>query len=155
MNNIKLIVGSCEKIKIEDFNSAIKLSGKYLIDNNCIDERYVESCLTREKKYPTGLLLQSGLGVAIPHGNPEFIKADSICILKLQKPIIFNRMDDPEEKVEVSIIFHLAVNGNTHLALLKSLVKAIQDEEFINKITNGDNGSIQKIMSSYLSKEDI
>ena len=64
-------------------------------------------------------------------------------------------MDDPEEKVEVSIIFHLAVNGNTHLEVLRSLVKAIQDEGFINKIISGDNESIQKNVSSYLSKEDI
>ena len=155
MNNIKLIVGSCEKVKIEDFKEAIKLSGKYLIDNNCVNEQYVDTCLTREKNYPTGLLLKSGLGVAIPHGNPEFIKEDSICILKLQKPILFYRMDDPDEKVEVSIIFHLAVNGNTHLEVLRSLVKAIQDEEFINKITSGDNESIQKNVSTYLSEEDI
>ncbi|WP_311480750.1 PTS sugar transporter subunit IIA [uncultured Anaerococcus sp.] len=155
MNNIKLIVESSENLIVEDFNEAIKLSGKYLSDNNCVSAQYIDTCLSREKNYPTGLLLKSGLGVAIPHGKPEFIKEDSICILKLQKPVIFNRMDDPEEKVEVSIIFHLAVNGNTHLEVLRSLVKAIQDEGFINKIISGDNESIQKNVSSYLSKEDI
>lgn len=155
MNNIKLIAGSSENVKIKNFNEAIKLSGKYLINNNCVSDRYIDACLEREKSYPTGLLLKSGLGVAIPHGNPDFIKENSICVLKLHEPVIFNRMDDPEEKVEVSIIFHLAVNGNTHLEVLRCLVKAIHDEEFINKVNSGDNESIQKIVSSYLSKEDI
>lgn len=88
----------------------------------------------REDHYPTGLALD-GYAVAIPHGNPDQVKASFVSVITLEQPIDMYKMDNPEEKVPVSLLFVLGLNdGNKHLTLLKEVIQLIQNKDFVEQL---------------------
>ena len=60
--------------------------------------------------YPTGLPTE--IPTAIPHAKVSGIKENAICLLKLESPVIFRRLDDDTEQVETDLIFNLAIKGS-------------------------------------------
>jgi len=112
----------------KNWEEAIRLCGKALIENGCVDQGFVEGCINREKEYPTGL--PSGIPVAIPHFQSPGIKENSICVLRLNEPTVFYRMDSSDEYIETKLIFNLAIKGSdNHLEYLQKLMTFLMDED--------------------------
>lgn len=108
-----------------------------LVSENYVEKEFQQALLDREKEFPTGLQLD-GYAVAIPHGGSQFVKQDFVSLVTLKTPIKMNRMDDPEELLEVDVLFVIGFSkSETHLKSLKELMVLIQDPKVIDDLKKG------------------
>lgn len=112
------------------WEEAIRLCGHALMEQQYVDERFIEGCIEREKEFPTGL--PCDIPVAIPHSQSAGIRETAVCVLRLQEPVRFYRMDDQEQAIETSIIFNMAIKGaDNHLVFLQKLMEFVTDQEMV------------------------
>ena len=105
---------------------------KTLIDNLQVNGRLVNSYAAevaiwkREEISPTML----GFGIAIPHCKSDAIAANTISIMKLKKPVLWNEGDE----MLTDTVFMLTVResdaGNTHMRIFAQLARRIMRDEF-------------------------
>ncbi|WP_298594589.1 PTS sugar transporter subunit IIA [uncultured Mitsuokella sp.] len=57
----------------------------YLVTEGCVSEAYAESLLERERTSATDLE-----NIAVPHGNPDYVKQTRLVIVRLEKPILWH-----------------------------------------------------------------
>lgn len=101
---------------------------------NYVNEGFYDFILERERNYPTGIDLGTHT-VAIPHGNPEYIKRSFISVVSLRQPIKMKKMEDADEEIDVDLFFILGLNdGTQHLQILKQVISMIQQETFVKSI---------------------
>jgi len=130
---IMLNVGATEKEEV------ITLMAKKLISEGYVKDSYLNAILKREKEYPTGLPTNE-VGVAIPHTDIEHVIKHGIAVATLKNPVKFNAMGNPDEEVNVKLIFMLAITDpNTQINLLKKLVDIFQKKEFLKKLVSIEN----------------
>ncbi len=111
---------------------AIRLCGEALYKAGIVGEDFAQLCVEREKEYPTGLPTE--IPTAIPHAKAGGIKENAICLLKLQSPVVFRRLDDDEEQVETDLIFNLAIKDpEEHLVVLQRMMEFLNDKEVLLK----------------------
>lgn len=121
--------------KAENNEEAIRLCGKTLYEAGIVTKEFGESCVEREKNFPTGLPTE--IPTAIPHAKVEGIKQNAICLLKLDHPVTFRRLDDDMEEVETDMIFNLAIKDpNEHLSVLQRMMEFLNDSEVLLKCKN-------------------
>ncbi|KFN93077.1 PTS sugar transporter subunit IIA [Tetragenococcus muriaticus] len=90
--------------------------------------------LEREEIYPTGID-QGTFGIAIPHTDPEWVKEEFITLLVPERPVLFQRMDDKEQEVQVDFIFILGLNQpHEQLAMLQNLMQLIQNTALLENL---------------------
>lgn len=88
----------------------------------------------REDNFPTGLEMEHH-NVAIPHGDPEFIKESFIAVVTLQEPIKMAKMEDPDEFIDVDTFFILGLgDGGQHLDILRAVIGVLQEDDFVNNV---------------------
>ncbi|WP_196591310.1 PTS sugar transporter subunit IIA [Pectinatus frisingensis] len=120
------------KAEAGNWEEALRICGSALIEGKCVGKGFVEACVNREKAFPTGL--PTIIPVAIPHAASDEVYKTSVCVLKLVKPIKFNRMDDNTKTIQAQLIFNLAVKEHTeHVDFLKKLIAFVMDEQQIKK----------------------
>lgn len=108
-----------------------------LISKNYVEPGFQQALVDREKEFPTGLQLD-GYAVAIPHGGSQFVKKDFISLVTLKNPLKMNRMDDPEEFLEVDVLFIIGFGkSETHLQGLRELMDLIQNPQVIEDLKKG------------------
>ena len=88
-----------------------------------VTEEFESSVYEREALTPTLF----GGGIAVPHGDPQFVKKSIIGILTLEKPVLWN------EKDQVDCIFFMAIN-EYYKAEFKKLYKLTTDPYLLKKI---------------------
>lgn len=104
---------------------------KHLVRNNYVKSGYFESLITRETNYPTGLATGE-INVAIPHTDYQFSNTTQLVITTLKKPIIFNRMDDPDETVSVQLIILILFDKpEKQLELLGKIMAIVQNQALL------------------------
>lgn len=120
------------KANAKDWEEAITICGNALIENECIGKGFITACIEREKNFPTGL--PTLIPVAIPHAASDEVKVTSVCVLKLENPVTFNRMDDSTQEINARLIFNLAIKGSSeHIEFLQKLIAFVMDEEKVKK----------------------
>ncbi len=111
---------------------AIRLCGEALYKAGIVGEDFGQLCVEREKEYPTGLPTE--IPTAIPHAKAGGIRENAICLLKLQSPVVFRRLDDDEEQVETDLIFNLAIKDpEEHLVVLQRMMEFLNNKEVLLK----------------------
>lgn len=129
--DINVVVKDAPK-SVRTYMDAIELAGQALLDIKSIDSNYIKACIEREEDFPTGLLLRSGQGVAMPHGNSDLVNYNSISVVRTEENIEFGRMEDKNQKVSCKLVFNLVLaSGEQHIIVLRKLVNLFQDELFI------------------------
>lgn len=109
-----------------------------LLEHGYVKPSYVSAVLERERDYPTALEL-GGYCVAIPHTESEHTRNGGIALGVLKKPVMWRRMDDPDELCPVSLVIMLAVNDpHDHLELLQRVIGLVQDQGLIRAILAAD-----------------
>lgn len=90
-------------IKIKNFSDSkeklIKSMCKDLLNSNYIEKEFMDSVLKREEIYSTEI----GWGIALPHGDPEFVKKSCLAV-----NILENQLDWGRENVDT--IFLLCIS---------------------------------------------
>lgn len=111
---------------------AISMCGEALHKAGVVGEDFAKLCVEREENYPTGLPTE--IPTAIPHAKAGGIKENAICLLKLESPVVFRRLDDDTQQVETDMIFNLAIKDpNEHLQVLQRMMEFLNDKEILTK----------------------
>ncbi len=119
--------------------SAIRLAGKLLVDEGCVEPEYVEAMLDREKVFTTYM----GMGIAIPHGTSEAkskVKKTGITLVQFPEGVDFG-----DEKA--NLVFGIAGIGDEHLDMIQKIVQALEDPDELEKMksTNDVNWILEKL----------
>lgn len=69
------------------WEEAISLTSTMLLENRCVKETFLKSCIKREIAFPTGLPTQ--VPVAIPHTDPAHVNQNAVCVLRLKNSVMF------------------------------------------------------------------
>jgi PTS system galactitol-specific IIA component len=121
-------------IDVEDAAAVISLLGGKLAELGLVKASYVDSVLAREAEMPTGLPLGE-INVAVPHTDPEHVEAPAVAVAILVRPVDFGNMEDPDEKLLVSVVFLLAVKEKgQQIDMLKAIAGLIQNGNLLQEI---------------------
>lgn len=116
--------------KADDWEDAIRISAKPLLDEDYITKNYIQAMIDSVKKF--GPYIVIGPAIALAHARPEDgTKKLGVTITTLAKPINFGNPDnDP-----VKIIFCLAAIDNySHLNVMKAIVQLINDQQKVDQL---------------------
>ncbi len=120
--------------EFESREQALESIADLLVEKQLVGTCFKKNILEREVTFPTGLPTVP-YGVAIPHTDADYVTTQQIGFASLKKPIEFQMMGNSNEKVEVSLIFMLAIkNADEHLGMLQKLIEIIQSEESVKDL---------------------
>lgn len=105
-----------------------------LRENGCVNDQYATNVINREKNYPTGLFV-SDTGFAIPHSDSVDVYESQICFASLKKPVTFSSMINVDDKIEVSMVFMLAMKEpHEQVKNLSNLMALFQDKQMVEEL---------------------
>lgn len=108
---------------------AIKYTSDALRKKGYVKDSFYQSCVDREKKFPTGL--PTKIPVAIPHTDAGHVNTPSVCLLHLVKPVQFVSMEDGDVSVDVEFVFNMALaKCEDQLPMIKAIINTAQDVDF-------------------------
>ncbi|VBB05077.1 phosphoenolpyruvate-dependent sugar phosphotransferase system eiia 2 [Lucifera butyrica] len=127
----------------------IKTLGELMAAKQYVKDSYVAAVLEREKNLPTGLLI-GDQGVAIPHTDSAHVNQSKIAVASLRSPAVFHLMVSPGEKIDVSLVFLLAVKEPaSQVQLLKNLMAVFQNRELLIKLKRaGTSEEVARLLGS-------
>lgn len=134
-SNIFLNKFCLNKDDLFDFLS--KISENLGISNNAEDVK--KGLFDREKEGNTII----GDMIAMPHARSESIKELKVILVKLEKPIEYNKNENID--LVYSILAPLKSN-NEFIDILSSVASIVQDDELQTFIRNSKNGDESKIL---------
>ena len=122
-------------VKAENAEEAIRAVGANLIKGGYVKDSYLPAVIEREAEYPTGLQLRT-IGVAMPHTAGVHVNMPAICVAKLEKPVEFGHMGDPDTKVQAELLFMMAIkNPDEQLDMLKKVMSVFTNDEAVEKLS--------------------
>lgn len=119
--------------KISSKVDAITFLCSELIKRDIVEELYLSSVLEREKIAST----EVGSGVAIPHGEPKFVRNSRLALLTLVEPIIWG-----EEKVNIiSMVCISSKDLPKSRHIFTCFSKLLESDKLLAEILNCNNSS--------------
>lgn len=141
MQQLTLINADIIMLEMEcvENNEILTAMANRLISKGYAKQGYLQAVLNREKEYPTGLPT-NGVGVAIPHADTKYVLKPGIAVATLKNPVKFNVMGNPEQQVDVKLLFMLAIKEpKFQVNILKKLVSIFQVKQLLVKLINIKN----------------
>ena len=124
---------------------ALRISGATLQEAGIVREGFAQACIEREDVYPTGLPV--GEPVAIPHTTCEYVLDTGLCVLRLDHPVEFGRMDDPVSTIPVRMVVNLALAEDEQKAdMLQALITALADDGFVRSVLSGSSAEAKGLL---------
>ena len=131
----------------------IKYMSDQMMDAGKVKETYCNAVLERELIYPTGLNT-GDIKVAIPHTDPVHVNSAGISVATLKNRVEFKNMEDPNQNIDVDLVFMLAVaNPEAQVPLLVKLMGVFSDKELLKKIKDSKTKHEIKQILEKLIKE--
>lgn len=122
-------------VTAENQKEALNILANEFYRNDVVNDNFLEGILQREVVFPTGLLLEDGTGVAIPHTDGDKVKRSQIGYMSLEKPVIFKEMGQDDHEIEVRQIFMLALKeAHEQLTTLQNLMTIFCDTKLMNDL---------------------
>lgn len=124
-----------------DFVDLIYHYGKIMEDKKYVKSGFCEDVLEREKKGSTFI----GNGIAIPHASQDNVIKSKICIVKLEKPIVWKG-----NSINMLLILALKLADITETKrFFKQFYSILDDKELIKKIQlSNDKNEIVNIFNT-------
>lgn len=112
-----------------DWQAAIRLAAKPLLDNGTIEKEYVQDVIKVVEQ--EGPYINIGPDIALAHSRPsKSVKKVGLSLLKTNREIALVNKDHP-----IKLWFVLAATDNTsHLEVIKQLLKVLMNRETVKKI---------------------
>ncbi|MEO2076766.1 MAG: BglG family transcription antiterminator [Bacillus sp. (in: firmicutes)] len=110
-----------------------------LAEHGYVSKEYIESSIIREQHSSTNI----GGGIAIPHGNPSYIKKSAIAVGVLKKPLLWGKeyvslvltlATKPEEYTTTRELFTEIGQLSEHPLQLTNLIKPKTPEDLIKNL---------------------
>ncbi len=112
------------------YEEALALTFTALHDAGYVEKTFLRGCIDREKTFPSGL--ETEIHVAIPHTTPDHVKEPALCVLRLENPVPFGNMGDPEQTVQAEFVFNMALKDTDgQLDMLREVMAVAQDAAFL------------------------
>jgi PTS system galactitol-specific IIA component len=125
------------KYPAENAEDIVNVLGRRLFEDGYTKESFVQAALEREKEMPTGLPLNGSYNAAIPHTDIEHVIKPGVAFGTLKSPVIFQNMAVPDESVDVSLVFLLALDQpKAQIGMLQQIAGILQDAQIINDLMN-------------------
>ena len=123
--------------KVETWQEMVRLASQPLIDNHCIQTRYVDAMIELMDQH--GFYMYIGPGVLLLHAKPtDGVNELCMSMMKLDKPYQFDKADVPS----VDLVFVLgATNDNSHLTALFQLNDLVQSPGFLDALRKTETQS--------------
>jgi len=139
----------------KDAYDAIRQLATQLYSLSLVTESFIEAVCQREKIYPTGLPFE-GMGIAIPHTDPEHVIKNCFAIGKLSKPTNFHEMGNPENKIPVELIILMGINNKEeHLPYMKCILENMSSKSFIYAVRAcEDSTGLKTLFGKCLSEDE-
>lgn len=116
---------------------AIRASGQLLVDNDCVDEDYIDAMIDRDEM----VSVYMGNFIAIPHGTDEakpLVHKSGLSIIQVPDGVNFGTDDD---KKIVTVVFGIAGKGDEHLELLQKVATFCSYIENVAKLSDATTKS--------------
>jgi fructose-specific phosphotransferase system IIA component len=91
---------------------------------------YYEGLIERENQFSTGI----GFGVAIPHAKSSAVKKASITVIRLNKSLDWESIDDQPVDVIIGLAVPELNGGNTHLQIISKISMQIMEKNFVENM---------------------
>jgi len=125
------------KYPAENAEDIVNVLGRRLFEDGYTRESFVQAALDREEEMPTGLPLNGSYNAAIPHTDVEHVIKPGVAFGTLKSPVIFQNMAVPEESVDVSLVFLLALDQpKAQIGMLQQIAGILQDPQIIKDLMN-------------------
>lgn len=135
-----------------DREELLTIMATRLEDLGYVHSTFLQGLLTREDRFPTGLPISGG--VAIPHTDPEHVRANAISIATLTTPVMFGAMAGDNDEVPVRLVVMLALQGSgDHMGVLQRMMRSLQDTGFVRSLIT--SSSAQNIAEQASSAFDL
>ncbi|MFW5695779.1 MAG: PTS sugar transporter subunit IIA [Alkalispirochaeta sp.] len=125
-----------EDLVAETRDEALTTMARYLVDTGYCHESFVGAILERERVHPSGLPMP-GHKIAIPHTDADHVKSSVILFARLQTPVPFFSMGDPNERIPVQMISMFALKEKQLIGdMLETLITVYQNNAILDEILN-------------------
>ncbi len=94
-------------LQANDAHEVIDLLARRMHAQEFVAEEYGAQTWAREMLHPTGLPTKP-FCIAFPHADADGVSQSALGVAILRQPVIFQNMADPDEGLEVSVVFMLA-----------------------------------------------
>lgn len=137
-----------------DRDQLIYLVAGELAKFGMVEESYGASVIERENQYPTGV--PTPVPIAIPHSERSQVYKSGIGVAVLRNSAKFSSMENPEEKLEVKLVFMLAASLNDeHLGMIQDVMEIIQDEALVAKLLVAENQqAVEELLHAEFSEKE-
>ena len=118
-----------------------------LLTENYVTEGFLNAIEKREEIYPTGIVTKK-MNIAVPHIDAKYSKCNALIIIRAKNKLVFKRMDDPTDNLEIKLVFLLIIkNSKLQVNALSELTKIWQNDELMKFIYKSkDIGEVIKQM---------
>ena len=131
----------------------IKYMSDQMINAGKVKDTYCNAVLERELIYPTGLNTGE-IKVAIPHTDPVHVNSAGISVATLKNRVEFKNMEDPNQNIDVDLVFMLAVaDPKAKVPLLVKLMGVFSDKDLLSRIKKSKTSNEIKQILEELIKE--
>lgn len=131
-------------VKAADKEEAIRLAGRILVDEGCVEDSYIDRMLEREQSLTTYI----GNHVAIPHGTEEGkkdIRHSGISIVQLPEGVDFG------DGQTANIVIGIAGKNDEHMDILSKIALVVSEEENVASMTRAS--SAEELLSFFQEVE--
>ncbi|EML9805143.1 transcription antiterminator [Clostridioides difficile] len=125
---------------VRDWKEAIKIASKPLLEDNPIEELYIENMIKSVEKYGPYIVLADRF--ALPHASSK----EGVNKLAMSLLIVEDEVDLLGKPVNIFMVL-AAVDNTTHIRALASLSEMMYEEENVKLIINGDKSSILELIN--------
>lgn len=138
-------------IDAADAQDAIRQAGRLLLDSGHVKDTYVDAVCQRETEYPTGLQLKN-MGVAMPHTAGVHVNDPAVCVVRLNHPVTFFHMGEPETAVEVKLMFMMAIKDpDAQLDTLQQVMGVFTNDRAMDEFMQAsDEPSLYQVAKTYI-----
>lgn len=124
----------------KDWKEAIRISAQPLLDNDSIEERYINAMIDMCEKYDAYIVLTDLF--AMPHASPESgVKKTDAALTISKEPIDFSG------KLVQVLLTLASADSDSHLKALRELTKFLSDGERIGRLIRAETpGEAEKLI---------
>jgi PTS system galactitol-specific IIA component len=123
-----------ENLKAATKEEAITAMGRVLLSKGYVKDSFQAAILERERLYPSGLPME-GHKIAIPHTDAEHVNESVILFARLDQPVEFSSMGEPDEKIQVQLISMFALKEKKDIGfLLDVLINTYSDNDTLDAV---------------------
>ncbi|MFC0276935.1 PTS sugar transporter subunit IIA [Enterococcus devriesei] len=123
------------ELKGENEVEVFQQVAKQLTELGFVNEGYLNGIITREEKFPTGLITQH-VNIALPHSDPEYVEKPFVYIARLKDEVKVKQMGDSQE-MKVKNLFFLGIKDpKGQVGLLQAFMELFMKEEFVTEFIN-------------------